>query len=86
MNNTAAVITEFRNRAAALLEQSWSFPVWGISEGYERAYAEQGIVYRLKDHAADLSLSGRYHRAAEWLEERAHAETLAALYPTIAVR
>lgn len=86
MNNTASTITKFRERAEALHTQAWSLPVWGISEGYQEAYDADGFVYRLKDQFADEDWSARYRRAADWLEERASAPTLAALYPDIIVR
>lgn len=86
MNNTASTITKFRERAEALHTQAWSLPAWGISEGYQEAYDADGFVYRLKDHFADEDWSARYRRAADWLEERASAPTLAALYPDIVVR
>jgi hypothetical protein len=86
MNNTASTITKFRERAEALHTQAWSLPVWGISEGYQEAYDADGFVYRLKDQFADEDWSARYRRAADWLEERASAPTLAALYPDIVVR
>lgn len=86
MNNTASTITKFRERAEALHTQAWALPIWGVSEGYEEAWAESDVCYRLKDHFSDLEWSARYRVAADWLEERASAPTLAALYPDIVVR
>jgi hypothetical protein len=86
MTDTAKTITTFRERAERLHTQAWSLPVWGISEGYQEAYDADGFVYRLKDQFADCDWSARYRRAADWLEERASAPTLAALYPDIVVR
>ena len=86
MTDTAKTITTFQQRAEALHNTAWSVPVWGVSEGYQEAYDTDGVVYRLKDQVSDCSRADRYRRAAEWLEERASAPTLAALYPDIVVR
>jgi hypothetical protein len=86
MTNTAATIKEFRTRAEELGALANTTPIWGITEGYAEAYAEDGVVYRLKDSITDLSYADRYAAAADWLETRASAATLAALYPSIASR
>lgn len=68
--NRAAVIREFRSRAAAAYAQS-RMPI-----------TEE---YRLKDYITDEWYANRYERAAEWLERTAGAETLAELYPNLAI-
>jgi len=69
--NRAEVIREFRKRA----EELWAQSNYPISDEYRR-----------KDSITDEWYANRYHRAAEWLERTASAETLAALYPNIAIR
>ena len=86
MNKIAATIRELRFRAERHQSAAWATPIWGVSEGYEQAYTERDICYRLKDHFADLSYADRCNAAADWLESRASAATLGALYPSIAIR
>jgi len=71
MTDTAKTITTFRERA----EQLWAQSNYPLSDEYRR-----------KDSITDESYANRYHRAAEWLEERASAPTLAAIYPDIVIR
>ena len=82
---TAEIIKGFRSRAESLHAQAWSLPVWGVSDGYAQAYTEDDVIYRMKDQITDLSYADRYAAAADWLESRASAPTLAALYPSITI-
>jgi hypothetical protein len=86
MTATAETIKGFRTRAEELGALANTTPIWGITEGYGRDYEDDGVVYRLKDSITDLSYADRYAAAADWLETRASAATLAALYPSIAIR
>lgn len=86
MNTIAETIKGFRQRAEELGALANTLPIWGVTDGYAEAYAEEGTIYRLKDSITDLSYADRYAAAADWLESRACADTLAALYPSIAIR
>ena len=86
MTTTAATITKFRTRAEAARHQAATLPVWGLHPEAQAYWEEDGAVYRVKDLVSDLDYASRYERAADWLESRACAATLAALYPSISIR
>ena len=86
MTTTAATIRKFRERAAQARHQARTLPVWGIHPEAQTYWEEEGAVYRVKDMISDESYASRYEAAADWLESRAGAATLAALYPSLSIR
>jgi hypothetical protein len=86
MTATAETITKFRARAEAARHQAATLPVWGLHPEAQAYWEDEGAVYRVKDMVSDWDYASRYERAADWLESRAGADTLAALYPSISIR
>jgi hypothetical protein len=82
---TARTILIFRERAESMYENARTLPIWGVRGDWLRLYEENGICYRQKDAISEWDYAARYNRAADWLESRASAATLASLYPFIRV-
>jgi len=86
MTAAAATIKGLRARAESARHQARTLPVWGLHPEAQTYWEEEGAVYRIKDMISDESYADRCTRAADWLESRAGAATLAALYPHITIR
>lgn len=86
MSTTARTIRVFRDRAESLRIAYTTTPIWGLDAHAEQYWQTEGVCYRLKDAESDAWLSGRYRAAADWLEERASGETLAALHLSLTIR